>query len=282
MALALGGAGTGERGTEADRTLRVAAAANLRYVLEEVVRAFRLRHPDVAVEVVYGSSGNFYAQVVNRAPFDLFLSADVEYPERLEAQGLTRPGSLFRYAVGALVLWVPRDSPVEVDRRGMEALRDPAVRRIAIANPRHAPYGRAAVAALKHFGLYDAVADKLVYGETINQAAQFVQSGAADVGILALSLVLEPALRGGGRYWKMPAEAHPPREQAGVILRWARDPAAAQAFRDFLLSAEGQAVLAKYGYGKPGSSVGRPVGKSTELPDDPTPEGRSWTGRPSA
>ncbi len=262
MALALGGAGTGERGTEADRTLRVAAAANLRYVLEEVVRAFRLRHPDVAVEVVYGSSGNFYAQVVNRAPFDLFLSADVEYPERLEAQGLTRPGSLFRYAVGALVLWVPRDSPVEVDRRGMEALRDPAVRRIAIANPRHAPYGRAAVAALKHFGLYDAVADKLVYGETINQAAQFVQSGAADVGILALSLVLEPALRDGGRYWKIPAEAHPTLEQAGVILRWARDPAAAQAFRDFLLSAEGQAVLAKYGYGKPGSSAGGPMGRS--------------------
>lgn len=252
----------GGRSAEPARPLRVAAAADLRYAMEELVQVFRQRHPDVAVEVVYGSSGNLYAQVLNRAPFDMFFSADAEYPRRLAARGLVWPGSQpFSYAVGFIVLWVRGDSPIDVERAGMAVLRDPAVRRIAIAHPQHAPYGRAAVAALKYFGIYDDVAGKLVYGENISQTAQFVQSGSADVGILALSLALAPALRNTGRYWKIPTTAYPPLEQAGAILRWARDPAAARAFRDFVLSAEGQAILARYGFEKSGSSGDRPMGR---------------------
>ncbi|MCS7312159.1 MAG: molybdate ABC transporter substrate-binding protein [Acidobacteria bacterium] len=241
------------QGVERVRHLRVAAAADLRYAMEDLVRVFRQRHPDVAVEVVYGSSGSLYAQILNRAPFDVFFSADAEYPRRLAAQGLALPGSRpFLYGVGFIVLWARRESSVDVERLGMTVLQDPSVRRIAIANPQHAPYGRAAVAALKYFGMYDAVVRKLVYGENISQAAQFVQSGAADIGILALSLALAPALRDTGRYWKIPPVAYPPIEQAGMILPWAQDPAAAQAFRDFVLSAEGQAILARYGFEKPG------------------------------
>jgi len=241
-------------GWAADRNpgLRVAAAASLRYAMEELVQAFRQRHPGAAVEVTYGVSGNFYAQILNRAPFDLFLSADVEYPRQVAAQGLAldRP---FVYAVGRLVLWTRQGSPVDVEKLGMEALRHPAVRYVAVANPRLAPYGRAAVAALKHFGVYDGVVHKLVYGESVNQAAQFVQSGTADVGLLPLSMAVAAPMRAAGRYWVVPAEAHEPIEHAGVILRWARDPAAARAFRDLILSAEGQSILARHGFGKPAS-----------------------------
>jgi len=233
------------------REVRVAAAADLKFALEEIVREFREVHPDIAVEVAYGSSGNFTAQIESGAPFDLFLSADVEYVRQLSAQGLTVPGSDFVYAVGRLVLWLPRSSVLD-GSRGLAVLRDPAARRIAIANPRHAPYGRAAVAALRALGVYADVQPKLVLGDNVAQAAQFVESGAADAGIIALSLALAPALASEGRYFEVPASAYPRLEQGGAILKAAKDPEAARALRDFVREARGRAVLERWGFLAPG------------------------------
>ncbi|MEP7132074.1 MAG: molybdate ABC transporter substrate-binding protein [Acidobacteriota bacterium] len=233
------------------RQVRVAAAADLKFALDEVTAAFRGVRPEVDVAVTYGSSGNFYSQLANRAPFDLFLSADAEYPRRLIEAGLAVTGSEFLYARGRIVLWVRRDSPLEVEKRGLEALLDPAVRRIAIANPRHAPYGRAAEAALRSAGIYDRCLDRLVLGENVVQTAQFVESGAADAGVIALSLAVAPVLRDKGRFWTVPRDAHPVLEQGGAILSWASDPAAAKAFRDFLIGDRGRAILDRYGFERP-------------------------------
>ncbi len=229
----------------------VAAAADLKFALDEIIARFRSRRPEITVTASYGSSGNFYAQLSNRAPFDLFFSADREFVSRLVAQELTLPGSEFLYAIGRIVVWAPRSSPLDLEQHGIAVLKDPAVRRIAIANPRHAPYGRAAEAAMRSLGVYAAVKNKLVRGENVAQAAQFVQTGGAEVGIIALSLAVAPSLREEGKYWSVPLEAYPRMEQGGVILRWARDPAAARAFREFVLGPSGREVLKTYGFGLP-------------------------------
>jgi len=233
------------------RTLTVAAAADLKFALDELVAAHRARAPAVEVRVTYGSSGSFYAQLSNGAPFDLFLSADVGYPRRLVEAGLAAPGSLFRYATGRLVVWVPGRSRLDLERLGMRSLLDPSVRRIAIANPAHAPYGRAAEAAMRSLGVLDGVRGRLVLGESVSQAAQFVQSGNADAGLLALSLALAPELRREGRFWEVPESAYPRLDQGGVVLASSRDPAAARAFVAHLTSPEGRAVLARFGFRLP-------------------------------
>jgi molybdate transport system substrate-binding protein len=215
------------------------------------VKAFRAKHPEAEIQVTYGSSGNFFAQISNGAPFDLYLSADVLYPRKLAEQGLVHDSGVFLYAVGRIVLWVPRDSALPVEAQGMKALLEPGARRIAIANPQHAPYGRAAEAAMKSQGVYDAVKEKRVLGENVAQAAQFVQSGAADVGIIALALALAPAMREAGRFWEVPLETYPRMEQGGAILKGARDVELAMRFRDFLLGAEGKALLERYGFSLP-------------------------------
>lgn len=230
------------------REVRIAAAADLKFALDELSAAFRAKHPDVAVTPTFGSSGNFFAQLSGDAPFDLFLSADIEYPRKLIDQGKAAPDSLFRYAVGRIVVWVPDESKLDVSGRGVQVLADPAVRKVAIANPRHAPYGRAAEAAMRGAGVYERVKDRLVLGENVAQAAQFVQSGAADVGVIALSLAVSPRMREKGRYAEVPLDRYPRIEQGGVVLEWAKDPGAAGAFREFMLSAEGKAVLAAYGF----------------------------------
>jgi molybdate transport system substrate-binding protein len=230
------------------RLVRVAAAADLKFALDDISAAFRTQHPDITVQVSYGSSGNFFAQLSNRAPFDMFFSADVDYPRQLIAQGLAAKDTAFLYAVGRLVVWVPRVSALEPARLGIHALADPAVRKIAIANPKHAPYGRAAEAAMKTLGVYETVRERLVYGENIAQTAQFVQTGAADIGIIALSLAVAPALKDDGRYWEVPLDSYPRIEQGGVILPWAADVAAAQALRAFVLGTDGRAILHRYGF----------------------------------
>lgn len=235
----------------APAALTIAAASDLKFALDDVVAAFKKVHPEVAVTVTYGSSGNFFAQISNGAPFDLFFSADVLYPQKLAEAGLVQPDTQFTYGVGRVVVWVPTASKLEVETRGMQVLTDPSVKRIAIANPRHAPYGRAAEAAMKRQGVYDAVAEKLVLGENIAQATQFVQTGAADVGIVALSLALSPTLKSAGRYWLIPESAHPKLEQAAVILKRTSSLAAAQAFSAFVRGSEGKAVLGKYGFQLP-------------------------------
>lgn len=225
--------------------LSIAAAADLQFALAEAARQYHRQHPQTEVAIDYGSSGNFYAQIRNGAPFDMFLSADVQYPRNLAHDGLVRADSIFIYGAGRIVVWVPTVSPLAP----ATALRDPSVRRIAIANPQHAPYGRAAEAALRSMGLYDSVEKKLVLGENISQTMQFVQSGAADVGIVALSLAVAPTVRGQGRYWEVPLESYPKMEQGGVILK---DSPAARDFRDWLLAPAGRRLLKDYGFFLPG------------------------------
>src|SRR5579863_6339673 len=173
-------------GVAAGQELRVAAAADLQFVFQQVSARFQ-KETGHAVQLTFGSSGNFFSQIQNGAPFDMFFSADVDYPAKLEAAGLAEPGSLSRYAAGRIVLWVRKNSPIDV-KEGLQALTDSRARKISIANPEHAPYGRAAVAALRHENLYDEVRGRFVLGENISQAATFVESGNADAGILALSL----------------------------------------------------------------------------------------------
>jgi molybdate transport system substrate-binding protein len=228
--------------------LRIAAAADLRFALEDVIKSFREQHHEIMIEPSYGSSGNFYGQLLNHAPFDVFLSADLQYPQKLAQQGLTVPGSDFNYAVGHIVLWTSASSGIDVEHLGIDALRQPVVRHIAIANPAHAPYGRAAEAALHNLGVYDAVKDKLVMGENIAQTFQLAQSGAADAGIVALSLALAPGAAKQGRYWEIPATAYPPIQQGGVIMKWSAHQDAAQQFRTFLMSPEGRGILKRFGF----------------------------------
>ena len=159
---------------------------------------------------------------------------------------------VFLYAIGRIVVWVPKDSPVDVEKLGIKALLEPSVRKIAVANPEHAPYGRAAVAAMKSLNVYDTVASRLVYGENIAQTAQFVQSGAADIGILALSLAVAPQTRDAGRFWQVPLDAYPRIEQGGIILKSSRNLETARAFRDFVLADRGREVLEHYGFYLPG------------------------------
>jgi molybdate transport system substrate-binding protein len=169
----------------------------------------------------------------------------------LIAGGQAESATLYRYAVGQLVLWVPKDSPLDVEHKGMDVLTDPAVKKISIANPQHAPYGRAAAAALKHYGLYEKVADRLVLGENVSQAAQFVESGNAQVGFVALAHAIAPAMQGKGKYWVVPAEAYPPLDQGVVLISRSPHRQDAGAFLEFVKSAEGTAVLRRYGFSLP-------------------------------
>jgi len=196
-------------------------------------------------------SGNFFAQISNGAPFDVFFSADIGYPKKLEEAGLTEPGTLYMYAVGRIVVWVPKDSPIDVASLGIKALQHPSVKKIAIANPKHAPYGRAAVVAMEHYKIYEAVKDKLVLGENISQTAQFVQTGGADIGVIALSLAVAPAMKETGRYWEIPLEAYPRLEQGAVVLKTAKDSKAVRAFLDYIKSPDGAGVFRRYGFSLP-------------------------------
>jgi molybdate transport system substrate-binding protein len=233
-----------------ERVLTVAAAADLRYAFADLIKKFEESHPDIKVEVTYGASGKFFTQLSNRAPFDVFLSADVGYPRRLIENGLAAKEDEFIYAVGHIVVWVPSGSPIDVQKLGKEALLHPSVQKIAIANPRVAPYGRAAEAALRRLKVYERVKDRLIQGESVAQAAQFVQSGAAQIGIIPLALARAPELK-DGRFWEVPAAAYPRMEQGGIILSWAKDRQAAEALRAFLTGAEGRAILRRYGFSAP-------------------------------
>jgi molybdate transport system substrate-binding protein len=213
--------------------------------MPEIARQFRAASPAVELQIAFGSSGNFFAQIGNGAPFDVFLSADVAYPRKLASAGFGTGNSVFSYAVGRLAVWVPAASPLDP----ATALREASVKHVAIANPQHAPYGRAAQAALRTLGLYQAVEPKLVLGENIAQTLQFVESGAAEAGIVALSLALAPPVRARGRYWEIPPDAYPRIEQGGIILK---DSPAARDFRAFLLSAGGRRILQQYGFFVPG------------------------------
>jgi molybdate transport system substrate-binding protein len=233
------------------KSVRIAAAADLKFAFEELSAAFRAEQPGGSVEVTFGASGSFFAQLSEGAPFDVFLSANMDYPNKLVEQGRGVNGSVFTYAVGHLVVWVPKSSSPDLPILGIRAVRDPWVRKVAIANPRHAPYGRAAEAALRTAGLYIQVKDSLVFGENVAQTAQLVDSGAADVGLIALSLAIAPPLRDRGRYVEVPAELYPPIEQGAVLLKSAEANEAARAFHAFLKSDRAHTVLDKFGFRRP-------------------------------
>jgi len=229
--------------------LKVAAAADLTFAFKDVGARFE-KQTGNSLKLTYGSSGNFFSQIQNGAPFDLFFSADVSYPQKLEAAGLTEPGTIYDYATGKLVMWVPNASKLDLSR-GLSVLLDSGIRKIAVANPLHAPYGAAAVAALHHAGIYDQVKDKFVLGENISQTAQFVQSGNADVGLLALSLALAPAMKTSGRYVEVPASDYPPLIQAGVILKSSKNKELANQFLKFLKEPGTVALMEQYGFAVP-------------------------------
>ena len=230
--------------------ITVAAAADLNYALKDLASRFERKTGD-KVTLSYGSSGNLYSQIRGGAPYDLFFSADIAYPQKLASAGLVESSSLRTYAIGDLVLWVSNGSSLDPQKLKMHLLLEPSVQRIAIANPQHAPYGRAAMAALRHFGLQDKVAGKLVFGENIGQAAQFAQSGNAQAGLIALSLAVSPAMKDSGRYWELPADSYPELQQGVAVLSTSKHQPAAKAFLDYVTSAEGTAVLEQYGFHVP-------------------------------
>src|SRR5215470_7079335 len=234
---------------DAQAPLRIAAASDLQSVFPALTGRFE-RETGHRIEVSFGSSGNFFAQLQNGAPFDLFFSADVDYPRQLESSQLTVPGTLVEYARGRIVLWSRNDANLDVSH-GLAILAEPRVRRIAIANPDHAPYGRAAVAALQHVQLYDRVRRKFVLGENISQAAQFVQSGNADAGLIALSLALAPAMRSTGHYVDIPESYHPRIEQAAVVISTSRQQEVARQFLTFLRRPDNQQTLKQAGFTNP-------------------------------
>jgi molybdate transport system substrate-binding protein len=227
-------------------TLTIAAASDLQAAFPELVARFE-KSTGVRTTVTFGSSGNFFAQIRNGAPFDVFFSADIDYPQQLASSGHADGSSLYAYATGRIVLWTRKDTGIDVTR-GLQALRDTRVRRIAIANPKVAPYGRAAVAALRSAKIYETVEGKLVLGENVSQTAQLADSGNADVAILAHSLAVGPALRGSGTYVEIPASAHPPIEQAAVIVTASRNKDAARRFFAFVRGADAQALLRRFGF----------------------------------
>jgi molybdate transport system substrate-binding protein len=237
--------------------LRVAAAADLQFVMPDLAAQFEKR-TGTKLNITYGSSGNFYAQLQNGAPFDLFFSADIDYPKKLEAEGLAEPRTLYEYATGRIVIWMPADTGVDVARQGWNALLDSVVQKIAIANPEHAPYGRAAVAALKKAGIFEQVKAKLVYGENISQAAQFVESGNAQAGIVAMSLAISPDMKDGKR-WEIPSEMHPPIDQAVIVLKSAANKQGARAFLEFVQSESGRATFSNYGFSLPAALAAPPI-----------------------
>src|SRR5688572_32590617 len=249
LAMLAAESGYGRVSAQARRALTVAAASDLQAALPEIISTFE-RESNATVTVSFGSSGNFFAQIQNGAPYDVYLSADIDYPKQLIASGHADGSSLYQYARGRLVLWTRKDSGVDISG-GLRTLTDARVMRIAIANPKYAPYGRAAEAALRYEKIYDAVRGKLVLGENISQTAQLVDSGNASVGIIALSLALGPALRASGQFFAIPASAHPPIEQAAVVIAASKNKALAAALLAHLKRPEVAQRLHQFGFMTP-------------------------------
>jgi molybdate transport system substrate-binding protein len=232
---------------KAQPELLVAAAADLNPALHDIAQHYE-KKTGIRIKLSFGASGALTEQIENGAPFDLFFSADMDYPKHLIADGQADAASLYQYSLGKLVLWVPSNSPLDLEHQGMAVLLDSSVKKIAIANPEHAPYGRAAVAALKHAGLYDRLSDRFVMGENVSQAAQFAESGNAQAGFVALAHALSPAVKSLGKFWVVPADYYPPLEQGVVILSRSEHKKEAADFLQYLKTKDASEVLRKYGF----------------------------------
>ena len=237
----------------AGEKITIAAAADLKFALDEIVVLFSKAHSADRVETIYGSSGKFQTQIRQGAPFDLYFSADIAYPRALKEEGFA--GSEVQpYALGRIVLWSPSRDAAKMTLADLADLADPAIRKIAIANPKHAPYGKRAEEALKASGVWEKVEAKLVYGENVAQAAQFVQTGNAQAGIIALSLALSPELAKQGGYALIPDRLHQPLEQGFIITKRAAGNPLAQAFVSFMAGQEARAIMTRYGFVLPGEA----------------------------
>jgi molybdate transport system substrate-binding protein len=226
--------------------LTIAAASDLQSAMQELTAHFE-EETGAKIKAIYGSSGNFFQQVQNGAPYDMFFSANLDFPKKLEDGGLTEAGSFYQYARGKIVIWVRNDSRINLEQ-GLLALLDPGIKKIAVANPLHAPYGQAAVSAMRKAGIYEKVSEKFVLGENISQTASFVTSGAADIGIIALSLALSPNMKGKGRYVEVPPTEYPPLNQACVILNSSKNKALAQKFLAYVKTSAARKELETYGF----------------------------------
>lgn len=233
-----------------DRLLTVFGAADLRYALDQVVTAFKQIHPSANIETIYGSSGKAYAQIRNGAPYDLYFSANIDYPERLLRDGYGI-GEAKLYAIGRVVLWQRRGGKLDLSK-GVELLRDPSIRRVAIANPEHAPYGVAGMETLKTHGIWQEIQPRLVMGENISQTAHFAATGAADVGIIAYSLALAPELKEKGEHFVLiDATDHNPLRQGYMITNHGAGHPLSKPFSAFVESTQGKDILKQYGFEVP-------------------------------
>lgn len=236
--------------------ITVAAAADLKFAMSEIVATFLQAHPAEQIDVIYGSSGKFQTQIQQGAPYDLYFSADIAYAHELARRGFAA-GEARPYAYGRIVLW---SATHPAEKMTLASLAAPGITRIAIANPKHAPYGKRAEEALRAAGLWATLEPKLVYGENIAHAAQFVQTGNAQVGIIALALALNPELASQGGHALIPEALHAPLEQGYIITKRAADNPLARQFADYMRSAAALAVMRRYGFvlpdapGKPRSS----------------------------
>jgi molybdate transport system substrate-binding protein len=230
---------------QAEQKITIVAAANVKPALDSIISIYKMQNPSEGIQVTYGASGKLYEQISNAAPFDIFFSADMDYPTKLKDKKLT-VSAIKIYGIGQLVIWSKKTDPNE---KKMTLLLEPSINKIAIANPVTAPYGEKAVESMKYYKVYSTAQSKLVYGENITQTAQFVTFGAADVGILALSQALSPSLKKeGGNYFIIPEKSHKPLEQGCVILKHAKGNAVALKFYDFVSSATAVDILTYYGY----------------------------------
>lgn len=225
----------------------VAAASDLRFALDDVIEVYRKVHPDHQVEVIYGSSGKMTTQIINGAPFDIFFSADISFPQRLHAEGFaaTEPAV---YAIGRIVIW-----STTFDASGLtlaDLPTDPRIRRLAIAQPSHAPYGMRAQEAMQAAGVWEAVQGKLVFGENIAHTAQMVESGAAEVGIIALSLAKFPELARHGHHL-IDEALHNPLTQGYVVTSRGADRPGVMEFAAFMETDAAHAIMARYGFVMP-------------------------------
>lgn len=227
--------------------LSIAAASDLKFALDEIKASYLKANPDDKVDVIYGSSGKLNTQIQQGAPFDLFFSADIAFPQALVKAGQAA-SDVTPYALGRIVLW---SKNTDASKMTLESLKDASIKHIAIADPTHAPYGKRAQEALTATGLWEAVKPKLVYGETIAQANQFVESGNAEAGIIALSLMAKPDQPEPNKFYMIPDNLHEPLEQAFVITARAKDNAAAKRFAAYMQQPEARTHMVKYGFTLP-------------------------------
>jgi molybdate transport system substrate-binding protein len=227
--------------------VQVAAASDLKFALDEIKASYLKANPGDKVDVIYGSSGKLNTQIQQGAPFDLFFSADIAFPQALVKAG-EAASDVTPYALGRIVLW---SKDRDASKMTLESLKDASIKHIAIADPTHAPYGKRAQEALTAAGVWEVVKPKLVYGETIAQANQFVESGNAEAGIIALSLMTKPDQAEPNKFYLIPDTLHAPLEQAFVITARAKDNAAAKRFAEYMQQPEARTHMVKYGFTLP-------------------------------